>query len=236
MDPTPPLSADMWAQLPPVARDAVGELARAYRAALDARAAGWAVPAEPQAVVAALRAGERSWARFPYYARRFGDRGRTFTQRDSLWLAGLAGRPEDEIHAQVAWLGGVLAARGMPRWLLECHLAVLHEELTHLAPGGEAAGLLDAADRLRAERQRWMNDARLAELGEEFAAAVGPELAATLPEAGRLLAAAVADEKCGVVGSLTAIESWLVDKGRFPTIWIAAARATVRSAKHSAGR
>src|SRR5207245_1203744 len=82
------------------------------------------------------RAGAQSWERFPYYARRFGERGRTFTDRDSLWLAGLAARPEGDLPAQVEWLGGVLAARGMPRWLLECHLEVLYRELDRLAPGG----------------------------------------------------------------------------------------------------
>jgi hypothetical protein len=51
----------------------------------------------------------------------------------------------------VRWLGTVLAARGMPRLLLEEHLGILHEELVAAVPerAGQYDLLLDAARALR---------------------------------------------------------------------------------------
>jgi hypothetical protein len=243
METPPPIPADLWEQVPPAAREAVEALARrhqeqvqAYQAAVAARSAGWPVPSAPHEVLAAVRAGERSWRQFPYYALRYGDRGKTFTSRDSLWLAGLTGLAENELYAQIGWLGWILAARGMPRWLLERHLEVLHEELVRLAPAGSEpyAGLLRAAGRLRAERERWVGDALLEELAEGFAVRVGSEELARLPEAGRLLAAAVADERCGSEQAVPSLKGWLADPSQFSEAWVKAVRATLQDARDRA--
>lgn len=92
------------------------------------------VAEDPRELRAALRAGVRSWERFPYYERRYGRRGRRFTRSDSAWLVTLASLPQSEVDRQIRWLGQVLAARGMPRWMLELHLEVLHEELVLSVP------------------------------------------------------------------------------------------------------
>ncbi len=106
-------------------------------AELNPHAGGHPVAEEEGVLHAALRAGERSWARWPYYARRYGERGRAFTRSDSAWLATLAGIPREGAVEQVVWLAALLTSRGMPRLLMEEHLGLLHEELRGRMPPGK---------------------------------------------------------------------------------------------------
>jgi hypothetical protein len=64
----------------------------------------------------------------------------------------------------VLWLGDLLAARGMPQWLLELHLEVLHDELCAAVPARRAgyATLLAGAAVLRALRERHLDAEALA--------------------------------------------------------------------------
>lgn len=212
--PTPPIPAPLVQELNPEAG--------AYR-----------IPADLREIGAALRAGEESWRRCPYYAARYGERGRSFTRSDSAWLAGLGRVSSETALEQVGWLGRVLAARGMPRWLLEQHLLLLRDELAEALPERAPgyAVLAEAALALRAERERVLPPSRLLALDAEFAAAVGPELAARLPGAGALCAAAVADERCGVPGAVPSLVEWLADPARFPDAWLAAAADTIDAAR-----
>ena len=202
-------------------------------AALNPETGDHPLPADPRELAAALRAGERSWAAVPYYAARYGERGERFTRSDSAWLATLAAYPPPVALRQVRWLGGLLAARGMPRWLLERHLDVLHEELVRAVPArrGAYAGLAAAAAALRAERRAHLDDAALAALGAAFDARVGPAWSARLPETGALLGAAVADERAGVPGAVASLTAWLRDPDRFPPPWRHAVSAALRAAR-----
>lgn len=109
---------------------------------LNPHAGGHPVAAEEEVLEAAFRAGEHSWARWPYYRLRYGERGRAFTRSDSAWLATLAGIPLEGALEQVLWLANLLTSRGMPRLLMEEHLRLLHAELEGVAaPGGRGSRL-----------------------------------------------------------------------------------------------
>lgn len=177
----------------------LGERA-ATGAALNPGAGTHPVAGDVREIRAALEAGEISWQRFGYYEARYGERGRRFTRSDSAWLAGLS--PE-VAAAQLDWLSRVLAARGMPRFLLEDHLLTLHPRLCEARPDRAAhhRGLLDAAHDLRARRRAAVPDA------------VFDACDAALPElrAGALLAAAAADERNGVP-AMDSLRPWLVER------------------------
>jgi hypothetical protein len=202
-------------------------------AALNPEAGSHAVTTDPRELRAALEAGERSRRRFVYYERRYGDRGRRFTQSDSAWIVTLAGQPSGVAEHQLRWLGALLAARGMPRWLLEEHLGALHGELVAAVPEkrGGYDELLRVAGVFREERLSHLDETTCAELAQGFDRRVGSTAAAGLPEAGALLVAAVAEEEVGLVGVVDSLIQWLADPARFPADWVAAAKETVGSAQ-----
>jgi hypothetical protein len=205
---------------------------------LNPEAGSHPIPADPREIEAALRAGESSWRRFPYYEQRYGERGRGFTRSDSAWLVTLCDGDEAAAHEQLAWLGRVLAARGMPRWLLELHLRVLHDELMHAVPERTSAyrTLLVGAEGLAAERRSHLGDDALRVFTSAFDARVPPEWSAGLPETGALLSAAVADERAGVENAVESLSDWLQDAARVPEEWIAAVRATLCEARAHVSR
>jgi hypothetical protein len=205
--------------------------------ALNPEAGDHAVPDDPREIRAALVAGERTRRRFVYYERRYGERGRRFTHSDSAWIVTLAGRPEIA-ERQLRWLGALLAARGMPRWLLEEHLHVLHAELVAAVPERRSAyeDLLRVAASFRAERLGQLDEATSEAVAAAFTRRVGPDAAAELPEAGALLVAAVADEQGGLDHAVDSLLQWLADPTRFSSAWVTAATDTVAEARALAGK
>ena len=202
-------------------------------AALNPGAGRHPIPSDLREVRAALRAGERSWQRFPYYAWRYGERGRAFTRSDSAWTVTLAHHPQEVVDQQVRWLGALLSARGMPQWLLQLHLETLYEELVGILPERQATyeRLLHAAAMLHELRRQHISDEAFAALAEGFARRVGPEWGSRLPEAGGLLVAAVADERAGIARAVPSVEAWMTDPARFPGDWIAAVRSLVQEVR-----
>ena len=206
-------------------------------AALNPAAGHHAIPTDVREIRAALRAGERSWRRFPYYARRYGERGQYFTRSDSAWIVTLAQYPQEVVDKQMLWLGSLLSARGMSRWLLQVHLELLYAELVRIAPDRELlyARLLHAAAMLHALRRQYIGDEVGAALATQFDRRVGSALSSQLPETGSLLVAAVADEKAGIERAVISVEEWMTDSTRFPSAWIDAVRAVIQAARaHSA--
>lgn len=203
-----------------------------------ARALNWeagrhVVPLDEREMDAALRAGELSRHRFPYYKLRYGLRGERYTRSDSAWLVTLAGYDTAIVEKQIVWLGHVLSGRGMPQWLLESHLVVLHEMLVAAVPENAAVydKLLHVAGVLGVRRRKHVGDDIMMACGSAFARQVGDEWSQKLPEAGQLIAAAVADEKQGIRLAVSSVESWMVDESRFPKHWVEAVHLTIGMAR-----
>jgi hypothetical protein len=201
--------------------------------AINPSAGSYPVTADPRELEAARLAGNASVAEFPYYLARYGERGRMFGASDGAWLVAMCDFGAEHVRGQVLWLGTVLASRGMPRWLLERHLQVLHAELVRALPENahRYAPLLDAAALLRDLRLARIAEHDFRELAEAFAARAEPELVERVPEMGALLAAAVADEADGLAGAVRSVEEWAGDRAAFPESWTSAVRATIAGAR-----
>lgn len=217
----------------PFEAPAAGDLVRT----LNPAAGSHAIPHDARELQAALRAGERSWRKFPYYQWRYGERGQQFTRSDSGWLVTLSMHQPVVVNQQIRWLGRVLSSRGMPQWMLELHLNTLHEELAGAVPENRQlyGRLQAAADGLRDLRRQYISDQVLEALITQFDHNVGSEWSAKLPLTGGLLAAAVADEHIGIAQAVTNIETWLTDASRFPGPWIEAVQKTIQAARQHAG-
>jgi hypothetical protein len=187
---------------------------------------------------AVQRATEASLKEAPYYLERYGERGRMFGSSDGGWLVTLCDGDADFVQRQVLWLGRVLAARGMPRWLLQRHLELLHGELARsvLDHGGRYQALLDAATVLRDAQRRHLPEADARTLATAFDADADAAWVARLPNMGRILVAAVADEAAGITNALASVEVWAADATRFPERWTTAVRATLARARRSVRR
>lgn len=204
--------------------------------ALNPEAGTHSVTADPRELAAVERAGERSWAAWPYFARRYGERGRRFTRSDSAWIATLPGLPPTSVWAQLRWLGSLLAARGMPRLLLQEHLIVLHQELLAAVPDRAAAYavLREGAELLRREREQHLPDAMLALLQTTFERHLPPGAPADDLRAGVLIGAAVADERAAVPRAVDSLLAWLADPTRFPDWWRSTVEVVLRQAQAAA--
>ena len=216
-------------------QDVEANALHAAAGAVNAGAGNHRVTNDPVELAAAARAVQRSWKQFPYYAWRYGARGRQFSASDSGWLVTLCAESVGAAESHARWLGVVLASRGMPRWLLECHLAQLHEELVAARPAGAARydTLARCAASLRAERLARLDAERFASLAEQFDATMDDQWRHRLRRVGGLLVAAVVDERCGIGRAVPSVEAWLCDPSRFPEPWISAARATIAAAREA---
>lgn len=200
---------------------------------LNPEAGNHVVTSDPREVKACRRAAQRSWAEFPYYGHRYGTRGRQFSLSDSGWLATVCDLAPGDAVGQVKWLGGVLSSRGMPQWMLERHLSILHEELSAALPesAGRYAILASCADELRTTREAHFPPARFRALADAFDARVGEPWIRRLRGMGGILVAAVADERSGIEYAVPSLTRWVCDAGRFPPEWIAAVEETLASAR-----
>lgn len=179
---------------------------------LDPDAGRHPISCDARLLRAGVRAAHGSRARMPYYAARYGARGARRAISDAAWLVSLVGLLDAEGAAQVTWLAGLLAARGMPSWLLERQLEDLVAEVV-LERGHDGAGCLPtAADVLRERRRAVLDDDVLADSDRRLDAVLG-ELT-PVPHAGALLAAGVADVRSGLVETDASLVDWLTDPVR----------------------
>ena len=199
---------------------------------LNPNAGFHSVATEPLELEAALRAGDHSLTEFPYLELRYGGRGRRFTASDSAWLVSICDLEPDVVEKQILWLAGVLAARGMPRLLLEEHLHWLYEESCAVRPerSSQYALLLQAAGRLKEARLRAIAENRFAELVREYESRVPAEWLERLRGMGRLLVGAMADERAGIRGSADRLADWVCDRDLFPEMLVQAATRTLADA------
>lgn len=197
-----------------------GEGLPADAAVVNADAGGYEITTDATLLRAAVRAAQRSIDAMPYYGARYGARGSRFATTDSAWLVSLAWLDEAGAVRQVQWLARVLAARGMPSWLLEIHLDELVGEVRSVADPGTVGALPAAAAALASARRRHVDD-ELLEAADAWAleaveAVEGAVDALPVPRAGALMAAAVADARSGVTRDDTALLDWLTDGERVP--------------------
>ena len=219
---------NVFSSLHPVEKSTLRPLATS----LNPEAGMHAIPSDPRELAAAARAGERCWREFPYFERRYGERGKRFTSSDSAWLVTLTACEESIVFQQVLWLGRVLAPRGIPRYLLECQLHLLHDELLSSVPENAARyGKLKAAAQVL-ERARYarVSKERFNRLSEEFDQRMAALGEASLRHAGPVLVAAIADELDGLTGAAESVVSWLTDPQIFPAENTKAVEATLREA------
>ncbi len=191
------------------------------------------IPADKREIEAALNASCRCWIEYPYYEKRYGKRGKRFSDSDFCWLTTLTALDQIDLQKQVDWLCRVLAARGMPSLMLESTLYRLSQELTIVIPENKALyqKLFNSAEKLKANRLKHIEEKVFNNLAEEFDQNVEPDMKKAYENTGFLLASAVIDEKNNIPGSLRGIHHWLVDAGRFSSAWIAAVEQTIHKAK-----
>lgn len=187
---------------------------------------GYEITTDADLLRAAVRAAQGSINAMPYYGARYGARGSRFATTDSAWLISLAGLGEDRAVHQVEWLARVLAARGMPSWLLEIHLDALVAEIETLADADAVGSLPAAALALAATRRRHVDDDLLRSADAWADEALGESL--PVPHAGALMAAAIADQRAGVTRDDRSLMDWLTDPERAPGPVAGALRAVRR--------
>ena len=196
------------------------------------------IPEDEREIQAALKASDRGWAEFPYYAQRYGDRGKRFSDSDTCWLVTLTALNPENLQKQIDWLCRVLATRGMPSLMLEYTLRFLYEELAKAVPENKASygKLLRAADILKEARVKLIREKDFRELADEFERVAGSEMAHTLKNTGKLLVSAVVDEKSGIAGAVAALRGWLADADRFSAQWVLAVNEMLQKADGSVSR
>ena len=194
------------------------------------------IPEDEREIQAALKASDRGWAEFDYYQQRYGDRGKRFSDSDTCWLVTLTALGPEAMVKQIDWLCRVLATRGMPSIMMEQTLRFLHEELSCAVADREPTyrKLCVSADILKQRREHFIQDTTLQALATEFEQAVGSEIADSHKNTGKLLVAAVVDEKNGIEGSVDALQVWLTDGDRFSSAWIRAVKKTIAKANNHA--
>ena len=191
------------------------------------------ITSDPRELDASLRASQRSLAEFPYYVWRYGERGARFSNSDTAWLAHVCSMPAAHARQQIAWLGAVLSSRGMPQLLLERHLVILREELVAAVPEKRTSygTLTRNAGNLGKLRIRAIPERKANAIATVFAKTAPGPWRDRIPEMGRLLVAAVADERNGIERAVISVEEWVCDEKRFSQRWVSACRAAIAAAR-----
>ncbi len=206
---------------------------RATSTSLNPEAGRHNVPQDEAEFNAALHAGDLAWEELPYYQLRYGDRGKRFADSDSAWLATLVDHEQSTLNKQVDWLARLLAVRGMPRWVMERHLARVQSELTNTRPDRteEYAKLGTAVAHLRRQRLAQIDQTTSEALIEAFESVAPNDWQRKLPYSGHLLVSALADEKAGIERALPSLLEWLADPDRFPPEWVDAVLEVISRAR-----
>lgn len=176
---------------------------------VNAEAGVYPVATDAEVLRAGVRAAHRTFVDHPYYAIRYGARGGRWAASDSSWIGHLLPAAPPVAIRQISWLAGFLARKGMPTWLMERHLAAL---ATELETAGIAAGPLpQAAAHLRDVRSAHADDEALERAQRAVEETVRTPPA---PDAGRLLAAGVADVLSGAAADDLLLVEWFTDPVR----------------------
>jgi heme oxygenase len=178
--------------------------------ALNPEAGAHPVPQNPAILQAALRAGRRCREEFSYYERRYGERGRRFTDSDAAWLAALTELPEALVASQVLWLGRLLSVRGMPFLLMERQLELLVEELGTLQI--PVAALRTVLSDLQSQRCSLIPQSRFDDVCRLVADRITSLGSIGFTDLPFLLIAAFADTLSGIPECMASLKTWLLEQ------------------------
>jgi len=185
---------------------------------------------EPRALVVVDRAAASFVRAFPYLAWRYGSAGIHDARDDVASLLATAITQASELDQQVSWVGRQMTQRGQPRWMLEVELELLARVAAHeLGERGlELAAEVRAASRaLTRERTVTMAPGRMQRAADSFATELGFGPSRLWSGFGRILCAAVIDERRGFETAVRRVREWAVDPHRFGQPWIATVEATL---------
>jgi len=182
------------------------------------------IPTNALEIIASIRAADICWQKFPYYQKRYAERGVRFARSDSAWLAALVHLPQDELDRQIKWLTGLLAARGMPSITMQFHLEILHEALTKDIP--ENASLYQklyvSAKLLENDRTKRISNDTMEKMDAAFKTSLGDAYDQSFHDAGLLIISSVVDAHNGYNNAISSLKEWITDPNRFSDIWIKA--------------
>lgn len=197
---------------------------------LNPEAGNYPISTNPVEIKCAISAGLKCWNEFPFYEKRYGERGRRFAVSDSAWLVTLSELPVDLAVSQAKWLAYYLSKIGMPTITMEAQLKYLYEELSKAIPEKEHKykTLLLASFELRNDILRYFSDEVLSEsnyildlLLEKYGSSFGK-----IENTGRLICSSIADIKNGIEDPEKGYKSWLTNSANFDQQWIRAIEDT----------
>lgn len=196
--------------------------------ALNPEAGNFPIPTDPRQIKAAITAGIACWNAFPYFEKRFGERGKRFGISDAVWLVTLCELSDENAVKQVNWLARFLAIRGMPTYLEEIQLRLLYTELSKLIPenAGKYSTFLKAADELQNQRTIHLQETDFEKCNSIFEgnlkenAALEKIHSDLKKNMGKLIASSLTDAKNGIPDARTSLENWLKNKEYFPETWV----------------
>ena len=200
---------------------------------INPEAGNFPIPTNPLEIKAALTAGLNCWNEFPYYEKRYGERGRRFAVSDSVWLVLLSELSEEGAIKQANWLSTLLAVRGMPTYMMEIQMQMLFDELSKSIPLNEPkySVFLKIAESLKIQRSAHISEIHFKHSNsvfEKFYSELNlPEDASLgLKNIGKLIASSIADDSNGIPDAKNSFKNWLVNKEIFPENWILSVEKT----------
>lgn len=180
---------------------------------------------------AGAEAAVETWNAFPYYERRYADRGRLFCNSDTAWLITRCDAGRQVAVRDVRWLGEVLSSRGMPQYLLEVHLGNLYRALVRVDvwPRKRFEPLRQAMKTLTRVRTAHMTEETFNQLASSFDSKMSKE-ACRVERFGVTVVAAVADSRAGIGNAVPSLRSWACDPALFSRRWVRAVDETIEFA------
>jgi heme oxygenase len=198
---------------------------------LNPVAGTYPIPDDPVEIEASLAAARAYMDETPYIERRYGEKGRRYTESDTAWLATLCELPLAALLQQLNWIARLRAGYGMPTHVTERQVELLVDALLVARPdrADRYQKLRDAASEMKNVRLSRLNQQQTDELLEQFEREVSG-LPDRLENCGILAISAVIDELAGTESS-SRLNDWLLDPERFSPAWIAAVKTLERQTR-----
>lgn len=176
-------------------------------------------PTDPRELAIARRAAAVIWRAVPYFALRYGERGRAFGLSDGAWLVTLAALTRDARLAHIEWLACLLSPRGMPSWLIEIQLRAT-ERIGARSGWSGAEALSDAARHLEARRHSVLSEESFQLAGHRFCEIAGRSRLGD--GMGKMVASAEIDVALGFSRSSVPFRGWFAATQLVPRRWLEA--------------